>query len=215
MMKDESNGEDLRTTRTKRALLDSLLRLIEEIGYEAVTVSELCTRAYVNRSTFYRYYEDKDDLLFRGTEALFDEFSAIEREPPTDLRSAAAAPPLQLVSALEHISRHRNFYSVMLGPKGVPAYRARIEEYHRTLIGARIRAVLTLRESGYSASSQLAQGRIGGMNETRTIEYIIAGAAGALSGMIRDWLDHGCSDAPEEVASAFLMFVGSGIEVAL
>ena len=57
--------EDLRVSRTKKLLLNSLLKLAEEDGRKLseISVQEICDEAMVHRTTFYRYYTDKYDLL--------------------------------------------------------------------------------------------------------------------------------------------------------
>ncbi|MBQ8872345.1 MAG: helix-turn-helix transcriptional regulator, partial [Clostridia bacterium] len=42
---------------------EALIRLLEKKNYEFITVKEICTKAGVNRSTFYLHYETMDDLL--------------------------------------------------------------------------------------------------------------------------------------------------------
>ena len=56
-------GTDLRSRRTKRHLREALVELIAEHGYEAVTVVEICERAMVHRTTFYKHYPGKPELL--------------------------------------------------------------------------------------------------------------------------------------------------------
>jgi AcrR family transcriptional regulator len=56
-------GTDLRTRRTRRHLRDALVELIAEQGYEAVTVVDVCERAMVHRTTFYKHYAGKPELL--------------------------------------------------------------------------------------------------------------------------------------------------------
>jgi hypothetical protein len=61
--------EDLRVKRTKKLLLSSLLRLAVEDGHKLndISVQEICDHAMVHRTTFYRYYTDKYDLLLNGS----------------------------------------------------------------------------------------------------------------------------------------------------
>lgn len=61
--------EDLRVTRTKKLLMNSLLKLtIEQKRKLAdITVQDICDEAMVHRTTFYRYYTDKYDLLISNT----------------------------------------------------------------------------------------------------------------------------------------------------
>ena len=63
-------AEDLRVTRTRKMLEEALIELTVEKGFAAVTVRDITERAMVNRSTFYRHYLDKFDLLEQYTNAV-------------------------------------------------------------------------------------------------------------------------------------------------
>jgi len=54
---------DLRIRRTRLALREALLALIEEKGFETLIVQDIADRAMINRVTFYKHYRDKYDLL--------------------------------------------------------------------------------------------------------------------------------------------------------
>lgn len=54
---------DVRVRRTYRMLCDALTELLEQKDFEAVTVSELCKLSTVQRGTFYRHFEDKNDFF--------------------------------------------------------------------------------------------------------------------------------------------------------
>jgi AcrR family transcriptional regulator len=56
-------GEDVRVQRSRTLIQQALFDLIVEKDYAAVTVRDIALRAKVNRSTFYRHYLDKADLL--------------------------------------------------------------------------------------------------------------------------------------------------------
>ena len=55
--------EDLRVKRSQRFLREALIDLIEERGFDALSVGEITERAMVSRATFYRLYRDKFDLV--------------------------------------------------------------------------------------------------------------------------------------------------------
>lgn len=63
---------DPRIARTRSLLWATLVALIKERGYAGISVQDIATRANVNRSTFYRHYEDKDDLFRQGCSDLYD-----------------------------------------------------------------------------------------------------------------------------------------------
>ncbi|WP_217593164.1 TetR/AcrR family transcriptional regulator [Cohnella sp. GbtcB17] len=54
---------DRRARRTVRLLKQSFRELVEEKGFDAVTVRDIAERADVNRGTFYAHFPDKYSLL--------------------------------------------------------------------------------------------------------------------------------------------------------
>jgi AcrR family transcriptional regulator len=50
--------------RTKNDIVRAALELFAQHGYDAVTVTDIARRAEVGRTTFFRYFPDKPDVLF-------------------------------------------------------------------------------------------------------------------------------------------------------
>ena len=81
-------------------LQDAALELYREPGYDRVTVAEIAERAGLTRRTFFRYFPDKREVLFFGTEKL----EAFVAEGV--LAAAPGAPALEAVAtALAGVSR--------------------------------------------------------------------------------------------------------------
>ncbi|MCT4398332.1 TetR/AcrR family transcriptional regulator [Pediococcus ethanolidurans] len=57
------NSNDLRAIKSKRDIEVAFIQLINQNGFSKITIKDICTSALIGRSTFYRYYEDKYDLL--------------------------------------------------------------------------------------------------------------------------------------------------------
>lgn len=55
--------EDLRIRRTYKLLAQALLSLLREKSFEEIYVTDICERAMVHRTTFYKHFEDKYHLL--------------------------------------------------------------------------------------------------------------------------------------------------------
>ena len=55
--------ENQRIMLTKRLLKNSLLELLEQKNIKKISVSELCQKAGINRSTFYNHYGSQFDVL--------------------------------------------------------------------------------------------------------------------------------------------------------
>lgn len=54
---------DLRIQKTYLALTNALLQMMEEMRFEDIRIGELCDRAMVRKSTFYKHFGDKYELL--------------------------------------------------------------------------------------------------------------------------------------------------------
>jgi AcrR family transcriptional regulator len=61
------------TERMKQAIESAFQALLREKSYESLTVGDITERANVGRSTFYRYYETKTDLLIAMHERMFSQ----------------------------------------------------------------------------------------------------------------------------------------------
>ena len=86
--------EDLRIVRTRKLLSSTLLDMMEESSIERISVIQLCSRAMVNRATFYAHFEDKYHLLSFALEEIKDAvYSSFTKEVP-------AASPKELMRKL-------------------------------------------------------------------------------------------------------------------
>lgn len=65
--------ESLATRRTYILLQKALIDLMVLKPFEKITLIQLCEQAMIPRSTFYRYFEDKHDLLRYSIYQLFQE----------------------------------------------------------------------------------------------------------------------------------------------
>ena len=54
--------ESRKTQYTKSVIRESFLSLLQEKPVEKITVTQLCAKADINRSTFYAHYLDVYDL---------------------------------------------------------------------------------------------------------------------------------------------------------
>ncbi len=105
---------NVRVRRTQKLLREALIELIEERGFDGLTVGEIAERAMVSRAAFYRNYQDKYDLVERiFAEAMQALFSAIS-EPDT------IHSPRTWERFFEHIAHYERLYRALLGRKGSP-----------------------------------------------------------------------------------------------
>ncbi len=107
-------ANNLRVRRTQKLLREALVELIEEQGFEALTIGQITERAMVSRAAFYRNYQDKYALVEQiFAEAMHALFSAVSE-------FSTVHSPEVWVRFFEHIAQYDRLYRALLGRKGSP-----------------------------------------------------------------------------------------------
>ncbi len=57
------DGIDPRILRTRKLIMNGFHELLTEKNFQSITVSEITTRANINRATFYAHFADKYTLF--------------------------------------------------------------------------------------------------------------------------------------------------------
>lgn len=104
--------------QTRHQLHNALLTLLETTRFDKITTQQLATAAGVTRSTFYRYYDDKYQLL-----------EAVEEATITALVTMPAGPPNEVLLDQILMGYQAQFQALhaLLGPNGDPAFATRLE----------------------------------------------------------------------------------------
>src|ERR1700739_3070059 len=76
LLQPEAAATDPRILRSRRMLMDSLVRLLKKKEFEEISVQEIADEATLNRATFYLHYPDKNALLQAMTAARFRDLIA-------------------------------------------------------------------------------------------------------------------------------------------
>jgi AcrR family transcriptional regulator len=82
---------DPRVLRSRRMLMDSLVRLLSKKEFEDISIQEIADEATLNRATFYLHYPDKNALLRAMTAERFRDLIARRGLSFTDCDGALRA----------------------------------------------------------------------------------------------------------------------------
>lgn len=85
---DFSNRPSAARDRTRRAILETALRLFTERGYIGVRVEDIAREAGVSRATFYKHFAERDEILADLFSRLL---GGVGEEPPADVPSSGDA----------------------------------------------------------------------------------------------------------------------------
>lgn len=140
-------------------LVVAAVDLFSEQGYDATTVTQIAERAGVTKSTFFRHFSDKRELLVAGQETLSRLLAEGIAEAP------ASASPLQAVAAgLERAAGAMGPANRELGPRIAAAVAASTELQERdTLKSVGLAAAMTdaLLARGVPKATALLAGELG------------------------------------------------------
>lgn len=183
-------NKDLRVIRTKESIRDALVELMEEKGFDAITVKDITTKAKINRGTFYAHYEDKYDLMTKLEEKMMLDMSRIVTQNfPIIIKELGANSPIgepfsKAALLFEYIQENSGFMKAVLSPKGDLLFQTKLKDFiWHTLFGNHPNALV---QKG---------------NLLVPPQYLASYVASANIGVIQQWLNSGMKESPQEMAS--------------
>jgi AcrR family transcriptional regulator len=177
---------DLRVRRTRKLLWEALMAELSERAFEEITVTDVCERAMVHRTTFYRHYEDKFALLEQGMRQMYDELVAEARHDPPSAFSEDNPPPY-FVRLFEHVAEHERFYRLMLCGEGVARFQQMVKNYVAKVVQTRAAGVIPPSES-----------------RGIPLEMHVQFFAGAVLSLLTWWLENDMPLSPRQMAQYLL-----------
>jgi AcrR family transcriptional regulator len=155
-VQDDSLTERKRR-RAKEAIRQAALDLFSERGFDAVSVTDIAERAEVGRTTFFRYFGDKQEVLFGDPAAAVDAASPATPGPAerigSSIDAALAAARRLVVDYLEGITADRTEYE-----RHQQLVSSHPELYARSLVKQRgLADQLTSRLRSWGATSAIAR----------------------------------------------------------
>ena len=180
---------DARVRRTRDALGDALVALMQEKAFDTITIQDVLDRAHVSRSTFYTHYSDKDDLLMSDAEEFFE---AISTALSAHADKSDRVFPVQ--EFFTHLADVQPFYKALVKS-------GRFQENMELARGHFARGI-------ERRLSELPRGRSIPTNELPAIAFT---HAGALLSLLTWWLDRGMREPPEQMDALFHRMLWNGV----
>jgi len=138
--------------------MSAAIELFDEQGYEATTVAEIAERAGLTKRTFFRYFSDKREVLFSGSQELQRVWLEGVAGAPADA-TALAVVTAGLDPVAEMFTERHAFARIRSGIiEANPELRERELIKLQTLAGA-IKAALV--ERGVSANAAILAAQAG------------------------------------------------------
>lgn len=155
---------DRRVQRTRESLQKSMIELLSERDYEAITIQHIVDRANLGRTTFYLHYNSKDELFMSCHESMVREFRIGLLHPLSRDELLSTEIPAGLRSAYRHLEESRAMlYSAFQGKDSLSLLR-QLRDWNAQQIETNLRAAFVGLESNipldvlsnYLAGAQIA-----------------------------------------------------------
>jgi AcrR family transcriptional regulator len=181
---------DARVRRTRDALGDALVALMQEKPFDTITVQDVLDRAKVGRSTFYAHFSDKDDLLMSDAEEFFESIANV-----LSVRGDKSDRVFPVKEFFSHITEAKQFLDALMASG---KFHDNMELAHGIFARGIERRLSELpRGQGISAAERPA---------------IAFAHAGALLSLLSWWVDRGMRQPPEEMDQLFHKMVWQGVQ---
>lgn len=164
--------KDRRVERTRQLIRAALRALIEERGFEALTVQQIIDRANVGRATFYAHFDSKEDLLASGFDELSAELKARQREALARGHTLEERVFAFSREVFSHTHDYRAVYRAMVGKPSGAAVQSFLHKLLVDLVRDDVRQAVP-RVPGPAVAA----------------EALVQFIAGALFGLLMWWLD--------------------------
>ena len=180
---------DARVRRTRDALGDALIALMQEKPFDTITVQDVLDRAHVSRSTFYSHYNDKDDLLMSDADEFFQALSMALSQHGE--KSDRVFPVREFFA---HLSDVQPFFKALM----------KSGKYQENMELARAHFARGIEQR----LSELPRSQSIPPHELPAIAFT---HAGALLSLLEWWLDRGMRESPAEMDQLFHRIVWNGV----
>jgi AcrR family transcriptional regulator len=174
---------DRRIQRTQRALMDALVTLSLEKGYDDISIRDITERANVSYSTFFRHYSEKDELLSELLKSVANEMVTLINHNPNKSKDAEG----RLI--FQHIADNPAFFRILFSNQGTSKILRNIQDE----IAAAI-----IRNNGLSNDDPIPA--------EVAANYLVV----AIFGLIDWWLKHDMPYSIDRMASIYSRLVIQG-----
>ena len=154
---------------TKKSLSKSLIYLLEKNAITEIDVSQLCTYAGVNRTTFYKHYNSLYDLLNELINEFFKKIEVLFLKVNVNENTTSKVALL-----LKYLKQNREFVSVIMNNNTLTTISQRLITLD--FIDSLIKTNIQYRKSVY-------------INDNYYIDFIISG----WYAVIKRWVNENCA----------------------
>lgn len=160
-----------RTSKSRKELKNALILLMEKKNFRTITITDIVTLADLNRGTFYKHYQTKEELLNELIDDVLEDLIKAYKDPylHTD-KFMVSELTTSSIKIFEHVVSYSNFYTIIVNSNVLPGFQNKICDILKELTKQDLVAV---------------------NNTNINIELFSSYTAYALFGLIMEWVKGG------------------------
>lgn len=126
---------DRRITKSKTALKNSLLHLMNNKDFKAITITDIVQQADLNRGTFYKHYQFKEELLDEVVDDVIKDLVASYLDPYEKTETFVLKDlTASAIKIFHHVEKYANFYILVVNTNIYSSFHIRIERELKQLV---------------------------------------------------------------------------------
>lgn len=186
---------DLRVRRTKKLIVEAFIQLIEEKGYDSITIQDIADKAMINRATFYAHFKDKKDLYEQLLLLAVDSFASILNSIPVIEGNSLQLKKVQLslTQVFKKIRHNQEFFLTLTEGTSALLFREKLSDLLYSQY-EEIFSKLKITESDMEVP----------------VDFIIEYMTSIFIGTVHWWVKTDSDFPPEHMAKLVIKLVGNG-----
>lgn len=181
-------------TTTEKKIKAAFIYLVNEKGLSHVTVKDITESANINRSTFYKHFIDKPDLVNHYEEQFFDHVNKMLKVDNTSQIANHSIQEIQLQlyskinKIIEYIYDELELAKALIGPNGDPFFEEKIKKLLRDILNTDLAVIKQNTKVEYYIPEDYAQ------------EIVIS----ELISIIKLWLTRSNPEPPQRISEIII-----------
>ncbi len=168
---------DQRSIRSSKMIYEGLVKLMREMDFAAITVTDLVDAAGVGRTTFYRNFDEIDDVLWmrcdQVIEGLLSYLRTYRQEHPEEPRTTILKP------FLRYFYLHSEFLELLMKAKRIYIFEDALQNRFKSF------------KPMFSAYFGIKE---------EFVDYVLAMRIGGVTNILTHWIKTGKKQAPDDLA---------------
>lgn len=195
----QGNLRERKKAETRTGILQVAHTLFHERGFEATTIEDICAALPISKRTFFRYFPDKEALVFPNRDMRLERFEALLRAAPKSEQPFDTFRRVTRLFAAEYMDNREQLLTQQALIATAPSLLAREREIDHDW--ERVIAESFIRRLPRTMASR------------RRAEVLAGAMIGVVRATMRHWFGRGCVDDLERLGHDALDSLERGFSV--